>query len=205
METKLDKIFKILNVRYHNGEKYSVSFLDYKYDSEDNVEFIKDKNNIAKVYLKLDIVNGVLESDIKDFSYDKIFSLFKKKINDLLKNKKNKSPYPFFIKEKTVENDRKLITLLINLSNFIAITCRRGPANTVILNDKYYNIVKDFLPNMSFVIDNRLKNKIYIYRKNKIDEPGLTFVYDQKTGLFDIAVTGYVPENNFECLTIKTK
>jgi hypothetical protein len=181
MEKLIEQISKLLPVKEINSTDYTLLYVDFDYED----------NKIPEVFQKY----GVLKYSFDNYTYNDILKIIKINFDNLTIDKQSK-----FKNLTKLDDVDKFINRLKNISNYIAADGRIGKANTIILNEKWYNIIKnnDYFKELDFIVDELLDDKIYLYRKNNIDYPGIIFVYNKQEKSFNIVNLGYYPEKQVE-------
>lgn len=139
--------------------------------------FIKNKHTLTNKYTK----------NIKKEILDKIIEISKNNETNLsLRN----------------ISDRILMANILQKSNYISYKGRLGPATHMIISPKilykYLNI-KQYLNNLNIIIEPHVKGDIIIYRKNYINQVGLTLLY--MDDMYEIVENGNV-DNFFASIKV---
>lgn len=104
-----------------------------------------------------------------------------------------------------IQIQKKITAKIFNAVYYVASNGRIGKATTLLVseeNDKKYNL-SELLKNHGTLNDLEIVHgdvdDIYVYRKNKIDQPGLMLIYNEDK--YYIADIGFYPHRQF--MTIK--
>ena len=169
----------LLTTREFKDGKYDLLYVDFS-----------EKNKTFEVFTK----KVTLNNKLINFDFDKIVKLVEEKIDTTLNNN-----HTFDFTFNDENNEDNLIQKINILSSLIAVDGRVGGANTIITNEYYYNILKD-KEDINFIIDNDLTNKIYIYRNNSSDQPGIVLCYNDSS--FNIVSIGFFPDKQVGVVNI---
>jgi hypothetical protein len=190
MEEILKKIEKLLTIKKVKTDEYDTIFIDL------NKEKISPNVYSQKGYLKYTIETNN--------DYIEILNLIKTNFDNLINKKKKENSLSHLILNNDNLTAENLIIRLKHCSNMIGCNGRIGFANTIILNENYYDLIKNEnkLNECDIIIDNTLNDKIYIYRKNQIEQPGTIFIYNEENNNFNIENIGFYPEEQIEIINI---
>lgn len=199
-----------------------ICYLDFKYESN----WIEKKEiNGLEIFKKRFNLNKHI---IKNFDFENIKKEIDKEFG-LMLSKMGEENRISDINEK-LDGDN-LISKLKNISNFIAIEGRIGPAHWILSNQKTYDwIVKKlnlseinndilFIDNLAVDVNESIDDDVLLVgRKNKIDQPGLAcviltdddnniiFEEDEKTKeisiFFTITNIGFFPHKQYMKINI---
>lgn len=188
----MNDLSKYIPIMETNENTSSIHYLDFDNVESDEIELklfvknfqLKEKND----NIKQEIINKIVELSELNIDMIEKFSM------------KNELITP----EMTVH--RMFYSKLVNASNYIATNGRIGPANTILISEKNYDLYKDtinsndMLKKMDVVFGE--VDDVFLYRKNDQSNPGLILIVNTKDNLYEIVDIGFFPHKQFMKVTL---
>lgn len=200
---KLEKL-KLFSIKTTKSDNFELLFVDIKYDidnkndTEENTYPVFPNPNVFSYCSVLSEYIISYDEDIiesfKEYIYNQFIDLILELTNKKIENDKTglceKFNYKYDNTLDLVSNQRKIISKILNSSNFIAIDGRVGPAQYAIMNkftfDFFYkedaNIIQKSvseeddvsynIAGINVLLSEKLENGIILQgRRNSIDQP----------------------------------
>lgn len=173
-----------LNVNEVSDLEIRTSYMDFKTTSNDvkSIEMFEkniiiDKDYYPELNLLKEFINKVIEIS-NTSEYIENLAVFKTKSGNYTK-----------------KEIRQLLSIIINCGNYIAVNGRIGPAQFVIIPNKYLekiqmHIKDQYLTNMLVVPTHFINDIIILGRKNSLHNPGIQGFYNKETNKYNIEVIG---------------
>jgi len=186
------------------NETGMISYLDFVYEEK------KPEDDISQIGLELKNKPYELVEEYEDeYTLDKRYFSFAMEAGFKNHNESEelKTLKTFEINEKdeTTIKARKLLQKILLASNLIAIGCRRGQANFVIVSSKIANILDFYEIPVSLKIivreDIQDDNILVVRKQHEIMEPGLLLIRSKDK--FKIITLGEFYHKNYVLLRIK--
>jgi len=180
----MEKVKELVTNMYYNGDKTELMYIDFIYKNDGNV----DENSIgATVFSKYIQISEPIS--------EKIEEEYLKTVNIL----SDRSIFKIQLSQNDI--DRKWISTILNASNHIAGEGRIGPGKIMLVSENNYNnknlkSIEHYLQ-VKFIDSD---DYIILYRKNDIDQPGLSLVYNENNYAF--IESGFFPEKQFVKINI---
>jgi hypothetical protein len=184
----IDDIGKYITLFKHDNVNFRISFIQPVF------------HDTGIINIELANVDGTLEELKEDEKID-IKKLIVERIIELA-NKRNESiSFDFSINDSMIKYEKTKILNKINSgSNYISSHGRFGIATNMIISKDNYEKFGISNMNVEFEILFEDVDDIYLYRKNRIDEPGIIYVYyidENDVYHYKIQNIGFDPENQF--------
>lgn len=133
-------------------------------------------------------INNIEFTMNEDIDYEKIKNYFIEISDNISKKNIDKD----LIEKTTCEigednfiNKRKLVAKIYMASNIIAMKCRYGAGNSIIISEKLLNIIgEETISNFNILISENIGNDIIVYRKD--NDSGVTLLYNKEYNKYSI-------------------
>ena len=174
----LDDITKIVNVK---TDTVVVSYLEYVISPPSG-------NNLAEVGLKVSEKTLTLDKSYQKGMEQQILNTF---INKLKVKEEKETVERFIIDIKDYhhikpEEYRYAMSRPLLASNKVAIDGRIGPANHIVVDPQYINIIDQSMPNnFTYLSHKGLGDKILVFRKPEKEHAGFIFAHNDDNYSFE--------------------
>ena len=158
-----------ITIKEHNSRQSQLMFVDFKYSIEPLTEENSGFENVSESEIFTEIFTKNIEIT-KEYNEKNIH-------NEFIEIIKGFNLDDSIITKKT--KGKELTKVIINNhSNYIVVDGRIGKAQYIILSEDNYKKYKDVVDSteLKIIFENSLENEIYLYRKNKIDQPGIVMI-----------------------------